>query len=81
MVIKFLILIIIFILLIISIRSKSNFTTSVSSENINIDSLEERVDEINDQLENLTRERNEFQQILGTLYQQVIGSPTTSSSA
>lgn len=81
MAIKFLILIIIFILLIISIRSKSNFTTSVSSNNINIDSLEERVDEINDQLENLTRERNEFQQILGTLYQQVIGSPTTSSSA
>ena len=63
MAIKFLILIIIFILLIISIRSKSNFTTSVSSNNINIDSLEERVDEINDQLENLTRERNEFQQI------------------
>lgn len=81
MAIKFLILIIIFILLIISIRSKSNFTTSVSSNNINIDSLEERVDEINDQLENLTRERNEFQQILGTLYKQVIGSPTTSSSA
>lgn len=81
MAIKFLILIIIFVLLIISIRSQSNFTTSVSSEILNIDSLEEKAEEINEQIKDFTNKRNEFQQILGTMYQQVIGSPTTSSSA
>lgn len=81
MAIKFLLVIIILILLFVCLRVQSNFTTSVSSNNITKESLEQRLNEINNQLQDLINERDELQQILGSLHSEIMGSSTTSSSA
>ena len=67
MIIKFLILIIILILFFISFRIKSNFTTSIYSNNININTLKKKVNNINGRINILTDEKNKLQQMLYTL--------------
>tara|TARA_B110000285_G_C14805617_1_gene459536 strand:+ start:311 stop:553 length:243 start_codon:yes stop_codon:yes gene_type:complete len=80
MIIKFFLLIIVILILFLSLRIISNFTTSVSEVEPEIQKLHNILSDQSNNLQILTDDRMELQQRINTIAKEVYGDPTTSVS-
>jgi cell division protein FtsL len=80
MIIKFFLLIIVILILFLSLRIISNFTTSVSEVEPEIQKLHNILSDQSNNLQILTDDRMELQQRINTIAKEVYDDPTTSAS-
>ena len=80
MIIKFFLLIIVILILFLSLRIISNFTTSVSEVEPEIQKLHNILSDQSNNLQILTDDRMELQQRINTIAKEVYDDPTTSVS-
>jgi cell division protein FtsL len=80
MIIKFFLLIIVILILFLSLRIISNFTTSVSEVEPEIQKLHDILSDQSNNLHILTDDRMELQQRINTIAKEVYGIPTTTAS-